>query len=312
MLNYFLKKKRLAGRGVYKQYATMQIGAARASSRIIAAVRQVMLVAGMTAICTLGLMFAKPDFADALLAFSPYANRDASDLASDETQWERLTQSVVRSNNVNHALVSVSTDPEERVVEGAPVERKRVTEWIAKRYRVANNAANMLVTEAYAAAADTSLDPLLILSVIAIESRFNPFAESPVGAQGLMQVMSKLHSEKFDDHGGVKAALDPAANIKVGSQILKEYVRRGGSVEAGLKSYVGAAMHRTDGGYGAKVLSEYNRLKQVARGKFVPITAKAILMQAKNDVADEDNDVDATEQEETVASVSEKKIKTSM
>ncbi len=306
MLNQFFSKKRMAGRGIYKQYATLQIGSPRAAGRILAGLRQFALIAGMTAICMLGLMFVKPDFADEILALSPYANRNIDDSVPTESQWSRLTRSVVQSNTVNHALLLVSSEQEDRVIEGSPIERKRVTEWIAKRYRVANAAADMMVTEAYSAAVETNLDPLLILSVIAVESRFNPIAESPVGAQGLMQVMSKVHSEKFDDHGGVKAALNPVANIKVGSQILREYVSRGGSVEAGLKSYVGAAMHRTDGGYGAKVLSEYHRLKQVAGGKHVPALAKTI-MQAKNQT-EQDDDVD-------VASLSQQdktQVKTNM
>ena len=96
-----------------------------------------------------------------------------------------------------------------------------------------------------------------------------------MGAQGLMQVMSKVHHDKFQELGGIKAALNPVANIRVGSQILKEYVTRGGSVEAGLKSYVGAADMANDGGYGIKVLSEYQNLKQVAMGKNVSIYTTA-------------------------------------
>ncbi|MES2830962.1 MAG: lytic transglycosylase domain-containing protein [Pseudomonadota bacterium] len=159
-----------------------------------------------------------------------------------------------------------------------------VTNWLAKKYRVAGDATDMLVSAAYTTARETKLDPLLILSVMAIESGLNPFAESPVGAQGLMQVMSKIHHEKFQPMGGVKAALNPVANIRVGSLILKDYVNRGGSVEAGLKLYVGAAAFDTDFGYGAKVLAEYQRLKHVATGKTVPTTiayvAKAKPMQA--------------------------------
>ncbi|WP_225869997.1 transglycosylase SLT domain-containing protein [Glaciimonas sp. PCH181] len=145
-----------------------------------------------------------------------------------------------------------------------------VTNWLSKRYRVAGDATNMFVSTAYKTAKETKLDPLLILAVMAIESGFNPFAESPVGAQGLMQVMSKIHQEKFENFGGVKAALNPAANIKVGSQILKDYVTQGGSIEAGLKRYVGAAAFATDGGYGNRVLAEYRRLQDVATGKNVP------------------------------------------
>ncbi|GAC1327042.1 MAG: hypothetical protein NVSMB28_23610 [Collimonas sp.] len=145
-----------------------------------------------------------------------------------------------------------------------------VTNWLSKRYRVAGDATNMFVTTAYKTARETKLDPLLILAVMAIESGFNPFAESPVGAQGLMQVMSKVHEDKFENLGGIKAALNPTANIKVGSMILKDYVTQGGSVEAGLKRYVGAAAFANDGGYGYKVLAEYRRLQDVAIGKNVP------------------------------------------
>src|SRR5690606_33585176 len=118
----------------------------------------------------------------------------------------------------------------------------------------------------YATAREVQLDPLLILAVIAIESRFNPFAESPVGAKGLMQVMAHIHRDRFKPLGGVQAALNPVANIKVGASILRDYVKRAGSLEGGLKMYVGAAFHDTDFGYGAKVIAEYNRLKHVASG----------------------------------------------
>ncbi|MES2320031.1 MAG: lytic transglycosylase domain-containing protein [Pseudomonadota bacterium] len=161
---------------------------------------------------------------------------------------------------------------EEKAQLGNKKQQQFVTTWLAKRYRVANDATNMLVTTAYTTARDIKLDPLLILAVMAIESGLNPFAESPVGAQGLMQVMSKIHHARFAPLGGQKAAFHPAANIRVGSEILKEYVKRGGSVEAGLKTYVGAAAFETDQGYGSRVLAEYKRLKLVATGKQVPTT----------------------------------------
>jgi hypothetical protein len=159
---------------------------------------------------------------------------------------------------------------EEKKLMGNKKSQQHVTTWLSKRYRVAGDAANMLVSTAYLTAREIKLDPLLILAVMAIESGLNPFAESPVGAQGLMQVMSKVHHEKFQDMGGTKAALNPVANIRVGAQILKEYVNRGGSVEAGLKTYVGAAAFESDSGYGSRVMAEYQRLKLVANGKSVP------------------------------------------
>ena len=130
--------------------------------------------------------------------------------------------------------------------------------------------------EVQAAALEHGVDAGLIRAIIHAESAFNPNAVSRVGAQGLMQVMSKLHHEKFQEMGGVKAALNPVANIRVGALILKDYVKRGGSVEAGLKTYVGAAAFETDSGYGSRVLAEYHRLKQVATGKKVPTFTPAL------------------------------------
>ena len=154
-------------------------------------------------------------------------------------------------------------------------QKQRVAAWIAKRYRIAHKASNLFVTTAYKTAFDLGLDPHLILAVMAVESRFNPYAESSVGAQGLMQVMAKVHADKFEDHGGIQYALDPVVNIKVGSKILKDYVRQKGSVELALKSYVGAAAMRHDGGYGSNVLAEYRRLKAVASGSRAPALIQA-------------------------------------
>ncbi|WP_228124719.1 lytic transglycosylase domain-containing protein [Glaciimonas soli] len=167
------------------------------------------------------------------------------------------------ATDVNNKL-SFAITPPAKTSDSA---QQQVTNWISKKYRVAGDASHMFVSTAYKTAKETKLDPLLILAVMAIESGFNPFAESPVGAQGLMQVMSKVHHDKFAKFGGVQAAMNPTANIKVGSQILKDYVVQGGSIEAGLKRYVGAGAFATDDGYGYRVLTEYKRLQQVATGK---------------------------------------------
>ena len=90
-----------------------------------------------------------------------------------------------------------------------------------------------------------NLDPTLILAIMAVESSFNPFAQSPVGAQGLMQVMTKVHDDKYEAFGGSHAAFDPVTNLRVGVQVLKECIARAGSLEAGLRLYVGAANSAT-------------------------------------------------------------------
>lgn len=144
---------------------------------------------------------------------------------------------------------------------------RHVTQYLARRYRVADEAVRTLVAAAFEAGRERQLDPLLILAVMAIESSMNPFAESSMGAQGLMQVMTRVHADKFEPHGGDHAALDPIANIKVGSAILQDVVRRGGSVERGLQLYVGAGHLPDDGGYAARVLAERARIALAASGR---------------------------------------------
>jgi len=100
---------------------------------------------------------------------------------------------------------------------------------------------------------------------------FNPFAQSPMGAQGLMQVMTKVHSEKYQSFGGQRAAFDPLTNLKVGIHVLKDCVARAGSIEGGLKLYVGSVDNSATG-YVGRVLAEYNRLQKVAQGQRVPTT----------------------------------------
>jgi soluble lytic murein transglycosylase-like protein len=147
--------------------------------------------------------------------------------------------------------------------------------WLSRRYHVAPEPVSRLVQEAWNVGALVNLDPTLILSVMAVESSFNPFAQSPVGAQGLMQVMTKIHDDKYEAFGGKHAAFDPVTNLRVGVQILKECIARAGGLEAGLRAYVGAANSGEDGGYAAKVLAHQGLLRLVASGGHVRTTASA-------------------------------------
>ena len=152
-----------------------------------------------------------------------------------------------------------------------PKQQAAVAYWLSKKYRVAPEPLSALVAEAYEIGAKTKLDPTLILAVMAVESGFNPFAQSPVGAQGLMQVMTVVHKDKYANFGGRLAAFDPVTNLRVGVKVLQDCIRRAGSLEAGLRYYVGAANSEDDGGYAAKVMAEHARLQLVAAGRKVPL-----------------------------------------
>jgi soluble lytic murein transglycosylase-like protein len=145
-------------------------------------------------------------------------------------------------------------------------EKQALAEYIAKRYRVAEDAVARFVEIAYLAGEQHRVDPLLILAVMAIESSYNPVAESIAGARGLMQVIPKYHPEKLDQHGGEQALLEPEVNIKIGAQILREYQRRFGDIVTALQVYAGAFDEPT-ARYANKVFAE-KALLDALRAKF--------------------------------------------
>ena len=161
---------------------------------------------------------------------------------------------------------ATATDPKDLTRQQAAV-----AHWISHRYNVAPEPISRLVQEAWTVGQRTSLDPTLILAIMAIESRFNPFAQSAVGAQGLMQVMTRVHDAKYTAFGGNHAAFDPVTNLRVGVLVLKECIARAGSLEAGLRYYVGAGSSDSDGGgYVGRVLQEQSQMRRVADGKPAP------------------------------------------
>ncbi len=158
---------------------------------------------------------------------------------------------------------------------GVPVhlnaEQTNLARYISTHYRHALEFSREVVHHAYLSARDARVDPLLVLAVISVESRFDPLAQSPAGAQGLMQVLTRVHFSKFQPFGGVQAAFDPVANLRVGTAILRHYLQTHDSVPLALKAYVGAAQAEHDSGYAAKVLSARERFAAIAAGRPMPV-----------------------------------------
>jgi hypothetical protein len=181
------------------------------------------------------------------------------------------------SGDVDAVDRATAADPSE-----LPKQQAKLAYWLSKKYHVAPEPLSALIAEAYDVGPKNELDPTLILAVMAIESGFNPFAQSTMGAQGLMQVMTKVHSDKYDGFGGTLAAFDPVANLRVGVNVLKDCITRAGSVEGGLKLYVGAEQIEDGRTYATKVLSERSRLIQVVKGERVPTGPETPIQTATN------------------------------
>lgn len=192
-----------------------------------------------------------------------------ADLEQSVTQWLLQRQGNEPAGAETESSASVAATADLRAL---PAEQARMTDWLARKYRVAAEPLAALVAEAHVLGRQLGLDPALLLAVMAQESRFNPLAASPWGAHGLMQVLTRVHEDKFEPHGGPQAAFDPLSNLRVGAQILHEAVRRAGSVPGGLRLYVGAVTQDAQD-YTVRVLSERERLRRVAAGQRVPFNA---------------------------------------
>lgn len=214
--------------------------AAAATARAYAATKAVLAIIGLGVVCVFAALPVPRDtLVQHLVALG-------ATLPADPV-------SVPATTSTGSIKVSLADAEEE-------LEQRALAEAIAKRYRVAEQAAASFVSAAYQAGREWQVDPVLVIAVMAIESRFNPVAESHVGAKGLMQVIPKFHLEKLAHHGGEQALLEPHVNIYVGTQILREYLRRFGETETALQMYAGA-FDEPNSFYARKVLAEKARFE---------------------------------------------------
>jgi hypothetical protein len=166
------------------------------------------------------------------------------------------------------AEVVLDDEPEVEEIEPAAetlsAQMRGAMDYVSRRYRVAPDALEPIFVTAQSAGRQLHLDPLLIIAVIGIESRFNPFSESVVGAKGLMQVMPRFHQDKLPEDADQAAFLNPVINVQVGAKVLKESIRRYGGLENGLQQFAGATSD-PERRYATKVLAEKLRLEQAVQ-----------------------------------------------
>lgn len=161
---------------------------------------------------------------------------------------------------------------------GSIQNQRAVADFFEKKYSLDRSKIEEYVSNTVLIAKEVNIDPVLLLAVISIESNFNPNRKSHAGAEGLMQVMTSVHKEKYAHFGGTSDAVKPEVNIRVGAYILKYLIATSGSLRNGLKFYVGAANAEDDGGYGDKVMAERNRLIDLCQDR----TGNRLTLNGKN------------------------------
>lgn len=158
----------------------------------------------------------------------------------EDLRVERLTS----SSNPNHSDAELKKQAQARYVAG----KLKIHESTIRKY----------VDLAWEEAAKREqLNPELLIAIIQKESEFRPKVQSRYGAQGLMQVVPRWHRDKLRPS---ESLFDPAVNIRVGADVLEEYLEKaGGNIDNALRKYSGNAR-----GYVNSVLKESRTLARVA------------------------------------------------
>ena len=181
-----------------------------------------------------------------------------------------VAQMQVKSiSHLSDRIPSSKIDPQalDSNLMGSLQNQRAVADFFEKKYSLDRSKIEEYVSSTILIAKEVNIDPVLLLAVISVESNFNPNTKSHAGAEGLMQVMTSVHKDKYAIFGGTSEAVKPEVNIRVGAYILKYLIATAGSLRNGLKYYVGAANAEDDGGYADKVMAERNRLISLCQNR---------------------------------------------
>jgi len=211
------------------------------------------------------LAVSDTDIASVLYSKSESSNTGLSSAKQQTIALLMPSVAQVQVKSISHLadrIPSSKIDPQalDSNLMGSLQNQRAVADFFEKKYSLDRTKIEEYVSNTILIAKEVNIDPVLLLAVISVESNFNPNIKSHAGAEGLMQVMTSVHHEKYALYGGTQEAVKPEVNIRVGAYILKYLIASAGSLRNGLKFYVGAANAEDDGGYTDKVMAERNRL----------------------------------------------------
>ena len=216
----------------------------RVSFAFLALLRKFLMVVGLVFLMGLvGLQAGHSGLIEGLKSLIPVS--EAADAAEEEDEGE-------------------SVAPAEPSAPALTPKMRGALDYVSKRYRVSTEALEPIFATAQAAGKELRIDPLLIIAVIGVESGFNPFSQSVIGAKGLMQVLPRYHMDKLPEEADRLGFLDPVTNVRVGAKVLHESIRRTGGVETGLQQF-GGALNDPERRYSSRVLAEKQRLEQAGQ-----------------------------------------------
>lgn len=153
-------------------------------------------------------------------------------------------------------------------------EQVAVTHWLSRKYKISPEPLAALVSEAWSLGERSQIAPTLILSIMAIESRFNPFASGSQGAMGLMQIEPDAHSTALSPFGGRLAAFDPLTNLRVGTRYLQGLIHDTTSLEEALRLYALASGQGKGEQYVERVLAEQKLMDHISQGQKTALANK--------------------------------------
>lgn len=160
---------------------------------------------------------------------------DARTNGSDE--FVLLTNELLNDGNFMSNDSGLILDEDSKREEIAKMQR--LASYISQEYDVPLYKAEVIVYSTFVESQKKNLEPLLVLSLIDVESTFRQYSKSSVGAVGLTQVMPGVHRKKIMEENVNVWTIN--GNIRVGTDILNEYVKMSkGNIRRALQMYNGS------------------------------------------------------------------------